>query len=224
MAGKTYQLEINIFSKLDSLPLKNVEVKLFEDHKLVQKLLSDESGRVLFVGLRSKKYSFAAIGDTSEFVSYQGDLQNKNRRDVQRFIYLKPMQRNFTRYCEKLVDDFFENEGSAYTVDTTEKCKSESFSDPQFPGGLNNMSYFISHYLNYPIESIELGEQGKVYISFFVEPDGRVTDIRILKGVSPLIDKEARRIVDQMPRWIPGVCNGHLVRSKMNLPLNFALF
>jgi periplasmic protein TonB len=85
------------------------------------------------------------------------------------------------------------------------------------------MFYFIMNYLNYPQESIELGEQGRVYLSFIVEPDGIISNIKVLKGVSRLVDQEAKRIIKAMPRWIPGVCNGRRVRTKMNIPLNFAL-
>jgi TonB family protein len=223
IAGKSYQLEINVLSKLDSLPLKNVEVKLFEDHKLVQKLVSDENGKVVFGGLRSKKYSFEAIGDTSDFLPYWNNLENKKKKDVLHSIYLRPKEKYFVEYCEKLVDQFFENGGSAIPIDTTEKCQEDIGIDAVFPGGQANMFYFIMNYLNYPEESIELGEEGKVYLSFIVEPDGVISNIKVLRGVSKLVDQEAKRIIKAMPRWIPGVCNGRRVRTKMNIPLNFAL-
>lgn len=223
IAGKSYQLEINVLSRLDSLPLKNVEVRLFEDHKLVQKLVSDENGKVVFGALRSKKYSFEAIGDTSNFLPYLNFLENKKKKDIVRAIYMRPKEKYFVKYCENLVDQFFENGGSAIPVDTTEKCQEDSGTDAVFPGGQANMFYFIMNYLNYPEESIEFGEQGKVYLSFIVEPDGIISNIKVLRGVSKLIDQEAKRIIKAMPRWIPGVCNGRRVRTKMNIPLNFAL-
>lgn len=223
IAGKSYQLEINVLSKLDSLPLKNVEVKLFEDHKLVRKLVSDENGKVVFGGLRSKKYSFEAIGDTSDYLPYWYNLGNKMKKDVVHTIYMRPKEEYFIQHCEKLVDDFFENGGSTIPVDTTEKCLDDIGTDAIFPGGQANMFYFIMNYLNYPEESIELGEQGKVYLSFIVEPDGIISNIKVLRGASKLLDQEAMRIIGEMPRWIPAVCNGKRVRSKMNIPLNFAL-
>lgn len=223
IAGKSYQLEINVLSKLDSLPLKNVEVKLFEDHKLVQKLLSDENGRVIFSGLKSKKYQFEVLGDTSDFLPYWNQLENKKKKDLKRTIYLNPQEEHFIQYCENIVDQFFENGGAAFPIDTTEKCLEDIGTEAMFPGGESNMFYFIMNYLNYPEESIELGEQGKVYLSFIVEPDGSISNIKVLKGVSKLVDQEAKRIIKAMPRWIPAVCNGRRVRCKMNIPLKFAL-
>jgi protein TonB len=99
--------------------------------------------------------------------------------------------------------------GNAFPADTSEKCKDASPStDAVFPGGQENMFFFIMNYLEFPQESIELDEQGKVYLSFFIEPDGTLTEITVLRGVSQSIDREARRIIEAMPRWIPGICNG----------------
>lgn len=224
IAGKSYQLELTVLSRLDSLPLKNVEVRLLEDQKLVQKLNSDEFGKVVFKGLKSKKYEYKVLGDTSDFLPFWNFLENKKKKDLKRTVYLNPHEEHFIHYCEKLVDQFFENGGTSLPIDTTEKCLENNGTDAVFPGGQSNMFFFIRSYLNYPQESIELGEQGKVYLSFIVEPDGIITNIKVLRGVSELLDEEAMRIIGEMPRWIPAVCNGRRMRCKMNIPLNFALF
>lgn len=222
-SGKTYQIEFNLRSYLDSLPLKNIEVKLFEDHKLVHKQLSNEHGMVVFQGLRSKKYKFEVVGDTTSFELFSGSIINKKRSDCTRDIYLNPTEKIFIEHCEKIVDRYFENGGFMLSVDTINNCVSEIDSEPIFPGGQMNLSFFISRFLHYPAESVELGEQGKVYLSFMVEPDGVISNVHIIRGVSELLDREALSIMDRMPRWIPAVCNGKRVRSKMLIPLKFAL-
>ena len=60
-------------------------------------------------------------------------------------------------------------------------------------------------------------------ISFFVEPDGSLSDIEVVRKVDPLLDEEALRVVKAMPKWIPGKQNGQVVRVKYFLPIRFTL-
>ena len=97
--------------------------------------------------------------------------------------------------------------------------------EPTFPGGQDAIMRFIQENINYPSEAIEEGIQGKVYVQFYVEKDGKVSDVKILKGLGcPSIEKEAIRVVSIMPNWIPGTTDTALLeRTVMNLPISFAL-
>lgn len=90
-----------------------------------------------------------------------------------------------------------------------------------FSGG--SIQKWISDNVVYPDISRELGEQGKVHVEFVVEKDGSITGVRIAKGVSDDLDKEALRLVRKMPRWNPAKNNGKVVRSRCRLPINFTL-
>ena len=70
---------------------------------------------------------------------------------------------------------------------------------------------------------MEEGIQGRVTVSFIVEKDGRVSNVRLLRSVQPLLDKEAVRVVKSMPKWSPGKQNGKPVRVRFNLPVMFKL-
>ena len=72
-------------------------------------------------------------------------------------------------------------------------------------------------------EAIELGIQGKVYTSFIVETDGSLSNIQIMRGVSPEIDEEAKRIISIMPKWIVGEMGGKKIRTKVRVPIAFVL-
>ena len=94
---------------------------------------------------------------------------------------------------------------------------------PSFPGGDKALMDFLSNNVKYPVVAQENGVQGRVVISFVVEKDGSVTDVRVVRSVDPSLDKEAARVVKSMPRWIPGKQNGAAVRVKYNVPVSFRL-
>jgi TonB family protein len=94
---------------------------------------------------------------------------------------------------------------------------------PSFPGGQQAMMDFISSNLHYPIVAQENGVQGRVVVSFVVEKDGSLSDIKVTKSVDPSLDKEAARIVKTMPKWVAGKRNGSCVRVRYNVPISFRL-
>ena len=94
---------------------------------------------------------------------------------------------------------------------------------PSFPGGDKALMDFLQNNVKYPVVAQENGVQGRVVISFVVEKDGSITDVRVVRSVDPSLDKEAARVVKSMPRWIPGKQNGAAVRVKYNVPVSFRL-
>ncbi len=94
---------------------------------------------------------------------------------------------------------------------------------PQFPGGDGALFKYLSENIRYPKAARENGIQGKVFVSFVVEKDGKVTNIIILRGIGGGCDEEAIKVVQNMPVWIPGKQRGIPVRVQFNLPINFTL-
>jgi protein TonB len=95
--------------------------------------------------------------------------------------------------------------------------------EAQFPGGPAAMQKWINSNVQYPQTSIEMNEQGRVYLSFVVEPDGSISNITVERGVSGDLDKEAKRVVRNMPSWVPGEASGKKVRTRCRLPIIFTL-
>ena len=94
---------------------------------------------------------------------------------------------------------------------------------PQFPGGPSALFEYISRSIQYPKEAEEIGVQGRVICTFVVEKNGSISDIKVINSVDPSLDKEAIRIINTMPNWIPGKKNGIPVRVKYTVPLTFRL-
>lgn len=95
--------------------------------------------------------------------------------------------------------------------------------DPEFPGGLDALSKFIADNIKYPQLAKENNITGKVFVSFVVEKDGRVGQVKILRDIGGGCGNEAVRVVKMMPRWKPGKQRGKAVRTQFNLPVNFDL-
>ncbi len=94
---------------------------------------------------------------------------------------------------------------------------------PSFPGGNGALMSYLSSHIKYPAVAQEQGIQGRVVVSFVVERDGSITDVRTVRSVDPSLDREAERVVKGMPRWNPGKQNGSAVRVKYNVPVAFRL-
>lgn len=95
--------------------------------------------------------------------------------------------------------------------------------DPLFPGGEAEMQRFIQKNVVYPELSRDMGEQGTVYVRFVVNTDGSIQDVEVVKGVSSGLDKEAVRVVKQMPKWTPGEQAGKAVRVRFMVPIKFTI-
>lgn len=94
---------------------------------------------------------------------------------------------------------------------------------PSFPGGAAALMKYLNDNIKYPVVAQENGVQGRVVISFVVEKDGSITDVKVAKSVDPSLDREAQRVVKGMPHWIPGKQNGSAVRVKYTVPVTFRL-
>lgn len=95
--------------------------------------------------------------------------------------------------------------------------------DPSFPGGMEAMYKFLAENIKYPQEAKDNNISGKVYVTFVVETDGRITNPRLLRDIGGGCGQEAIRVVKSMPRWNPGKNNGQPARVQFNLPVNFTL-
>lgn len=95
---------------------------------------------------------------------------------------------------------------------------------PGFGGGdSNKFREYIAKNLRYPEVAAENGIQGRVFVQFVVEPDGRVSNVKVVRGVDPALDKEAVRVVESSPPWKPGKQRGKPVRVSFTFPIIFVL-
>ena len=94
---------------------------------------------------------------------------------------------------------------------------------PEYPGGQAALFEFISKNVKYPEDAVKKKVEGKVFVTFVVDTDGKITDVSLLRKVFPSLDAEAMRVISAMPNWIPGRQKGQAVRVKYTVPIMFRL-
>ena len=116
----------------------------------------------------------------------------------------------------------------SFTTSTAQTKKNDMVFDvvevmPQYPGGQIAMMKYIMENIKYPEQAMKEGIQGRVTVRFIVEKDGSISNVKPVLSVHPLLDKEAVRVVESMPKWSPGKQNGKPVRVRFNVPVMFKL-
>jgi len=94
---------------------------------------------------------------------------------------------------------------------------------PTFPGGMDKFYRYLSAAVRYPKEAQDKNVQGKVFLSFIVEKDGRIAEVKTERGLGSGLDEEAERVLNASPKWAPGKRGDQPVRVKYHVPINFAL-
>ena len=94
---------------------------------------------------------------------------------------------------------------------------------PEFPGGDDALSAYLSKNIKYPKQANEQGISGRVVINFVVNENGDIADVKVARGIGYGCDEEAMRVVRSMPNWRPGKQNGKAVRVSYSLPITFEL-
>ncbi len=123
--------------------------------------------------------------------------------------------------------------GTGYTVinDTPEDSKKDITDEvhvlvdfnAEFPGGESGMLKYISENITYPSDERKIGMEGTTFVSFIVEKSGVVSNVEVVRPLSPNLDNEAIRVVKNMPVWKPANFHGKIVRQKFVIPFKFSL-
>ena len=106
---------------------------------------------------------------------------------------------------------------------TSQKVYEEVEQMPQYPGGMQAMAEFLQTNMKYPEDAAKQKVEGRVMVQFVVETDGSISDVHVAKQVFPSLDAEAIRVVQSMPKWMPGKKKGKVVRVRYNLPIVFRM-
>ena len=128
-------------------------------------------------------------------------------------------------YSEESPDSF---PSSQYNGDEEEDMEGDIIikkpdKEAQFPGGNEFLKSFLKKNVYYPQEAIEKGIEGRVVVSFVVDKHGHISNVEVVQSADPLLDAEAVRVVQSMPKWIPAEKDGKAVRSIFRLPVRFKL-
>ena len=158
-------------------------------------------------------------GKAADFIMLDTDLMNCETPDIfnQDDLNKKPIEAvAVEEVSAAVVEEVIEVEEAKPIFTIVEEM-------PSFPGGEGELAKFLGANIVYPQIAKESGIQGTVYVSFVVDSKGKVTDVRVLRGIGGGCDEEALRVVRMMPSWRPGKQNGQSVRVQFNMPIRFTL-
>ena len=103
------------------------------------------------------------------------------------------------------------------------QTKKDKIEEPQFPGGRKELLKYMEENMVHPEEMRRQGIEGEVVVEFFVERNGVISGVNVIKKLTQEFDEEAVRLVRNMPYWIPGKKNDVPVRYRMTMPINFKI-
>ena len=176
----------------------------------------------------TKVYQYHLLGLASQ-KNKTGLYNNFNVSHLKRRIIM--MNKKRTRMTGYLKYALFAPLAAALLLVSNISCTSNSKEEalqvcdqmPEFPGGMGECMKYLSQNILYPAQAMEKSIQGRVIIQFVVKKDGSISDTKVVKSVDPLLDKEALRVINAMPKWKPGMHEGKAVNVKYTIPVAFKL-
>jgi TonB family protein len=207
-----------------------INYKTFYNCYMVGTLISEDNKKSDIVTTAAVFQDVKDVKSVSSMILASGFLTTFTEKDLKKSIHKKTIILAF--YGNLLCGNVHLNDNEINcalpppppkTSDTSEEVFDVIEDMPEFPGGLNAMYRWLGANVTYPKQAQENKEIGKVYVNFIVEKNGSISSVKIIRGVSPLLDAEGVRVVKAMPDWKPGVQKGKKVRVRYTLPLVFKL-
>lgn len=222
-AAKTYNILITVTDYQSNKLISDAKVSTYINGKFTYHGETDNDGQLVIKGLETKTLEIIVEANKTIYALKRVFISNPKRKDLREEIKIQYTLEEEQRLYQ-IIDDQYKDETLGYAsnmgnddVDTTGLVSAE------FPGGRAEMMKFLSRTMKYPEIAIMEGIEGKVYLSFFIQKDGVITDVKLMKGAHPLLDEEAIRTIRNSPKWIPATRDGKPVKSVFHLPLNFRL-
>lgn len=152
--------------------------------------------------------------ETTEFEIVDDTKKIENEFNVSSFQQTSNVTATVAKVEIEVQDEELEAETQIFTVVEEEAG---------FPGGVEKLGEYLSKSIKYPQQAKETGTKGKVMLTFVVEKDGSITDIKILRDIGSGCGEEAKRVVNAMPKWKPAKQRNKAVRQQFVLPVSFNL-
>lgn len=169
---------------------------------------------VLFTTGMTREYH--SLKDTPELLQYY----NMERETNYLFYFLQTLS-----IQENILPELNGKESSVKSNDQTLYSLTDCDVKPQFfhADESHFLKTWVYKYVKYPSSAVKNGIQGKVYVSFVIEKDGKVSNVEVVQGLSDDLDDEAVKVVSISPKWTPGEIRGRKVRTRIVLPIEFRL-
>ena len=220
-AAKTYELKLIVKDLETSKPMAGVKVSTSINGIVSPIGETDSKGEVVISGI-TEKYITVIVESSNKIYQIAKEIfYNSKKVNSTREIWMKiSYEEQMRRY--EITDSQFNNPDEKF-IDDLKNKDLINFKSADFIGGRAAMMKFLSENSKYPEDCIIHGIQGKVYLSFFIQKDGRITNVKVLRGVDPSLDLEAVRAVRSLPNFTPATLENEPVKQLYYIPVNFSL-
>lgn len=227
-AAKTYNLKVKIQSLATHEALEGFTVSTIIKDVKNEVGSTDKNGELVIALIREKSFEIIIEDPAGKYRNKSLYYFNSKKVDEEKEIQLR-LNRGEEELFFKAIDSKY-MDSTGVLVNQVPSGKS-SLSDndsiefnPASPiDGVTEFYKFIAMNVEYPQECVEENIQGKVYVSFIVQVDGTITNVVTEKGVNPMLDQEACRVIRYSPKWNPATSNGKPIRALVKTPIRFAL-
>ncbi|MFA7082779.1 MAG: energy transducer TonB [Bacteroidales bacterium] len=152
--------------------------------------------------------------ETTEFEIVEDNKTIEREFNISSFQQTSNVSASVSKVEIKVEEEEVQEEKTIFTVVEQEAT---------FPGGNEKLNEYLAKSIKYPQQAKETGTRGKVMLTFVIERDGSITDIKVLRDIGSGCGEEARRVVKEMPKWQPAKQRGKAVRQQFVLPVSFNL-
>jgi len=220
---KNEPLKLLFIDGYTNLPMDNYDIDFTLNNRDLKgfKTLNSE-GMCILKGFNGNKVKLKAETNDKKFYSINLDLKFNQYKNGIITVYFYPTPL-YEEQMYAIEDSIYGPVVYDFNKPIIEVDNIIEEGDAQFIGGPDSLQMFISSNVNYPQPSIEMNEQGNCLLFFVVEKDGKITHVKVGKGVSFDIDNEAKRLMRSSPNWKPGEEDNIIHRTLCRLPINFTL-
>ena len=231
-ASKVFDVHFSIDDAYTSEPMAHVEIEVSVEKKGEYKQLgigkTDATGKLELKNIDGSIVHIKVVSPNDNYANKEFDYFTNRGKDCRLKLSMYPSEAQLQRWLTM--------ENANYGLSTVGSLDAQA-SDFDFAFGCDKDFYVEAFYdsigtaaqnyfkknLRYPLESLEQGEQGRVFAKFVIEKDGKLSHIEIIRSVSPTIDQEAIRLLRSMDLWNPAKCSGQKIRTRGELSINFEL-
>lgn len=226
-ASKSYSLTVVVYSLWTAKPIKGAKISYTQNKEIINAGFTDSTGTIVLTGIKEKEIDVAFSDPSGVHLNKTHFYFTDKYVNDTLYVSLQLTKNNERVYFAKREQQYIGNKSLVIDQDSLVKLPQSVQDSLGFIPAKSLMSkkeYMdFGLNINYPQNCVENEIQGKVIVSFVVQPNGTITTVEIAKSVHPELDKEAQRIVNYYPNWCPATMNGVPVPVKLVSPFFFKL-
>ena len=226
--AKTYDLTISLKSAYTKTPINGIKVRCYKDGKELMESITNKNGIVIFKELNAKMIDVEILDETGIYQSRKAYLYNpKKESQTKEYLIRLNIEKELDYFNE--IDTKYNSQEKIAFEQNSEGLILENYSESEnikpasYKGGDDQLHRDIAIFIRYPSDCKEKNIQGIVYVIFFVQSNGKITNVKIDKSVAKALDDEAIRTIRNLNDWLPGTVDGIPVKSKVQIPIRFVL-